>query len=61
MKNREGKMMTELKPCCQRQKLQAENERLKGAIQEWVDDKCISQKHLHGKNIHTRCAVGNKG
>ena len=28
------------------EKLQAENERLKGAIQEWVDGKCISQKYL---------------
>jgi predicted RNase H-like nuclease (RuvC/YqgF family) len=26
--------------------LQQENERLKGAIQEWVDGVCISQKHL---------------
>lgn len=25
---------------------QAEIERLKGAIQEWVDGKCLSQKHL---------------
>lgn len=28
------------------EKLQAENERLKRAIQEWVDGKCISQKYL---------------
>jgi len=26
--------------------LQRENERLKGAVQEWVDGVCISQKHL---------------
>ena len=25
---------------------QAEIERLKGAVQEWVDGKCLSQKHL---------------
>lgn len=28
------------------EKLQAENERLKSAIQEWVDGKCISEKYL---------------
>lgn len=28
------------------EELQAENERLKKAIQEWVDGKCISQKYL---------------
>ena len=28
------------------EKLEAENERLKRAIQEWVDGKCISQKYL---------------
>ena len=28
------------------EKMQAENERLKKAIQEWVDGKCISQKYL---------------
>ena len=28
------------------ERLQAENERLKRAIQEWVDGKCISKKYL---------------
>ena len=28
------------------EKLQAENERLKRALQEWIDGKCISEKYL---------------
>lgn len=28
------------------EKLQAENERLKKALQEWIDGKCISEKYL---------------
>lgn len=28
------------------EKLQAENERLKKALQEWVDGKCVSKKYL---------------
>ena len=28
------------------EKLQAENERMKKALQEWIDGKCISEKYL---------------
>lgn len=31
---------------CPVAKMKAEVERLQGAVQEWVDGKCLSQKHL---------------